>query len=174
MAYIQWFNTVCLEPRDGKNARNGMKMRTVEFTIESPRLDASGQPTVDSNGRAVMNTILMTQPLAAVVDHPLFGPDSLEVEFEMEISTSAMDTTSSAREATVEAEASANFFFASARTKTTAKVSSKSESVRKTDTSARYHVRATGKSKPMPEGMNKTLDLLREIAMKPVVLPKAS
>jgi hypothetical protein len=172
LAYIDWFNAVCLEPdpADPKLKR----MRTVEFTVKSPALDNNGQAVLNTDGTVKTNTILMSQPLAAVVDHPNFGPETLEIELEIEVKTSQMDSTSYSTDTTTETNSSSSRWFwggTSSNTKTTAKVASKSESVRKTDTSARYSIRATGRARGLPEGMAKTLDPLREIAMKPVTIP---
>jgi hypothetical protein len=166
-AYIQWFREACLD-KDGKS-------KMVEFDVETPRLDANGN-VLDADGKlasttgkaAAVDRVRIVQPLAAIVSHPNFMPDTLSISFEMEVTTAEAVETQNAAEIGIEAGGSYGVVTASM----SAKASHSEKSTRSTDTTSRLSIQATGSNHGIPEGMAKTLDLLRELCSKPV--PAAS
>jgi hypothetical protein len=118
--------------------------------------------------KAQVDTVKIIQPLAAVISHPNFMPDTLSIQFEMEVTTAESVETETGAEVGVEASGGWGPISASM----SAKASHSEKSTRSTDTSSRLTISATGSNHGIPEGMAKTLDLLRELSSKPIPVSK--
>ena len=82
--------------------------------------------------------------------------ESIDVSFDMEIKTSSQDT--SAVDASVSAEVSGGFW--GQNYKVSGSVSSKSESTRSSDSSAKYTINAKAKQMEQSEGMSKLCQIM--------------
>tara|TARA_R110002020_G_scaffold41845_9_gene123018 strand:- start:743 stop:1279 length:537 start_codon:yes stop_codon:yes gene_type:complete len=100
-------------------------------------------------------SVALDVPLLSIINIPSLCVDSIDVEFEMEVS--AQQASKSSTDASAELTAKAGFGCYSASF--TGKVSHHSENSRSSDTSAKYSVSVKGKNEK-PEGLMKVLDML--------------
>ncbi len=98
----------------------------------------------------------ISAPILSLVQIPNFAMESIDVSFDMEIKTSSQET--SATEAEVSAEVSGGFW--GQNYKVSGSVSSKSESTRSSDSSAKYTINAKAKQMEQSEGMGKLCQIL--------------
>ena len=96
-------------------------------------------------------------PLLSIINIPSLCVDSIDIEFQMEVS--AQSANKSSTDASAELTAKAGFGCYSASF--TGKVSHHSENSRSSDTSAKYSVSVKGKQEK-PEGLMKVLDMLNK------------
>ena len=99
--------------------------------------------------------VALNVPLLSIINIPSLCVDSIDVEFDMEVSTqsASKSSTDSSAELTVKG----GFGCWSAQFQ--GKVSHHSENSRKSDTSAKYSISVKGKQEK-PEGLMKVLDML--------------
>tara|TARA_R100000664_G_C2688046_1_gene93270 strand:+ start:60 stop:596 length:537 start_codon:yes stop_codon:yes gene_type:complete len=100
-------------------------------------------------------SVALDVPLLSIINIPSLCVDSIDVEFEMEVS--AQNASKSSTDASAELTAKAGFGCYSASF--TGKVSHHSENSRSSDTSAKYSISVKGKQM-QPEGLMKLLDSL--------------
>ena len=94
-------------------------------------------------------------PLLSIINVPSLCEDTIDVEFEMEVSTQSASKSSTDSSAELNVKAGWGCWSASF----TGKVSHHSENSRKSDTSAKYTVSVKGKQEK-PEGLMKVMDML--------------
>jgi hypothetical protein len=100
-------------------------------------------------------SVALDVPLLSIINIPSLCVDSIDVEFEMEVSTQSSSKSSTDSSAELNVKAGWGCWSASF----TGKVSHHSENSRKSDTSAKYSVSVKGKQEK-PEGLMKVLDML--------------
>lgn len=150
-SYADFLQTVCI--RDGKAVQ-------LTFDYQETVVDQEG------NYQGILQRT-MSVPLMAAIEHPNICIESGSVAFELEVTASEAE--SSSTEAGVELEASVGWGPISA--KITGRVSHKSEQTRKTDTRAKYSFNTQLKRQPAPEALLRVIDFLTDAATKPVTLP---
>lgn len=117
----------------------------------------------DDSGVTHQRTIEL--PMIAVLPLPSFGVDRLTVDFDVRIDAGESDSASSGKE--LGGELGVGYGPLSVKLK--GAVSSKSEQVRKSDSSARYTVHMEASRQPMPEAFNRIID-----ALVAEIMPKRS
>ena len=100
-------------------------------------------------------SVALDVPLLSIINIPSLCVDTIDVEFEMEVSTQSACKSSTDSSAT----ASASVGWGCWSAKFEGKVSHHSENSRKSDTSAKYSVSVKRKQEK-PEGLMKVLDML--------------
>jgi hypothetical protein len=132
----------------------GYTARTVDFKFKSPVTDKKGNTTLADNDLNV--------PLLSIVNVPNLSVKKATVDFSMEVKSSSQDTTSAKTDANVSTHAKYSAWWSPVSVEMTASVSTsnKSESVRKTDNSAKYDVHVEARDDGPPEGLMKVLDIL--------------
>ena len=98
---------------------------------------------------------MLDVPLLSIINIPSLCVDSIDVEFNMEVSTQS--STKSSTDSSAQVNASAGFGCWKASFE--GKVSHHSESNRSSDTSAKYTISVKGKQEK-PEGLMKVMDML--------------
>jgi len=97
----------------------------------------------------------LNAPLLSIVNVPSLMVDTIDVDFQMEVS--AQQASNNSTEVSAEVKASGGF--ACWKASFTGKVSHSNSSNRSSDSSAKYQVKVHGKQEK-PEGLNRMLDLL--------------
>ena len=100
-------------------------------------------------------SVALDVPLLSIINIPSLCVDTIDVEFEMEVSTQSASKSSTDSSAELSVKAGFGCWSASF----TGKVSHHSENSRKSDSSAKYSISVKGKQEK-PEGLMKVLDML--------------
>ena len=100
-------------------------------------------------------SVALDVPLLSIINIPSLCVDSIDVEFEMEVSTQSASKSSTDSSAELNVKGGFGCWSASF----TGKVSHHSENSRSSDTSAKYSISVKGKQEK-PEGLMKVLDML--------------
>lgn len=141
---------------------------TLDFLERVCSLSGDGDTSVLQNGvlsfplerfdqdSGKMVTQKVSAPILSLVQIPNFAMESIDVSFDMEVKTSSQDTSSV--DATVSAEVSGGFW--GQNYKVSGSVSSKSESTRTSDSSAKYTINAKAKQMEQSEGMSKLCQIM--------------
>ena len=146
--YADFLLTVCI--KDGKAI-------AVEFDYD--------QTLVDTQGKLVgTSTKRMRIPLLAAITHPNVCIEDGSIDFELEVSQSAEEKSTTDAEASLEA----SFGWGPFSVKVTGKVSHHAEQTRKTDTRAKYSIHVQAKRQPPPEALMRVIDFMTDAAVKPV------
>ena len=128
---------------------------TAQFITEVG-MDSSGNTkSVTFNYEDGSKDVKLDVPLLSIINIPSLCVDSIDVEFNMEVSTQSSNKSSTDSSATVNASCG----FACWKAAFEGKVSHHSESNRSSDTSAKYSISVKGKQEK-PEGLMKVLDML--------------
>ena len=128
---------------------------TAQFITEVG-MDSSGNTkSVTFNYEDGSDDVKLDVPLLSIINIPSLCVDSIDVEFNMEVSTQTSSKSSTDSSATVNASCG----FACWKASFEGKVSHHSESNRSSDTSAKYSISVKGKQEK-PEGLMKVLDML--------------
>ena len=99
--------------------------------------------------------VALDVPLLSIINIPSLCVDSIDVEFDMEVSTQSASTSSTDSSAELTVKGGVGCWSAQFQ----GKVSHHSENSRKSDTSAKYSISVKGKQEK-PEGLMKVLDML--------------
>jgi hypothetical protein len=143
-AFARFFQDVCiLEYRS---------VRMMEFLWSRLELDADGNPTGESL------KMLLQMPFFAGIPLPSFGVERVEVDFELEINS--VEQTKSATDSEVAAKV--KYGFGPWGVSVQGKVSHHRESLRKTDTRAKYHFKVEAARQPIPEALSRVIDHMLE------------
>tara|TARA_R110000824_G_scaffold395925_1_gene597042 strand:- start:687 stop:1232 length:546 start_codon:yes stop_codon:yes gene_type:complete len=135
--------------------QKSLAQTTTQF-IEEVGLDKDGKAkSVTFSYQDGDEVVALNAPLLSIVNVPSLLVDTIDINFQMEVTT--QEGSKSSTDASAEVDASVGFACWKASFK--GKVSHHSESNRSTDTSAKYNVAVKGKQEK-PEGLNKILDLL--------------
>lgn len=152
-AYADFLLQVCI--KEGKAV-------AVQFEYDETLVNEKGE----FQGTIVKN---MRIPLLAAIAHPNICIEEGTVDFEMEISQSASDESSTEADATLSASCGWGPF----KVELKGRVSHKSAQTRKSDTRAKYSIHTSVKRQDPPEALMRVIDYLTDAATKPVVLPSA-
>ena len=128
---------------------------TASFITEVGMDDKGNTKTVTFNYADGPKTVALDVPLLSILNIPSLMVDSIDIEFNMEVSTQS--STKASTDVSTKVNASAGFGCWKASFE--GKVSHHSESNRSSDTSAKYTVSVKGKQEK-PEGLMKVLDML--------------
>ena len=128
---------------------------TAQFITEVGMDDKGNTKSVTFNYEDGTEEVKLDVPLLSIINIPSLCVDSIDVEFNMEVSTQNSTKSSTDTSATVNASCG----FACWKASFEGKVSHHSESNRSSDTSAKYTVSVKGKQEK-PEGLMKVLDML--------------
>ena len=148
-----FINNVGLE-KDGDN----LKARTVDFKYQKPVkntvTNADGSETVTWDKQDMDLQV----PLLSIVKAPNLQVKDVEINFNMEVKSSAASSNETDSKASVDASWSGW----GAKVSFHGSVSNKNTSQRSSDTSAKYEVKVLAKDDGAPEGLMKVLDILGE------------
>ena len=128
-----------------------LKTRQVDFHFHKP------MPSPDGTSIAQAQ-VDISVPLLALVPVPALLIQDVEIEFNMEVKSSATSKSSTDVGADVTASVGFGPFSASMH----GSVASHNEQTRASDNSARYHVKISAKQAETPEGLSRVLDMLRD------------
>ena len=129
---------------------------TTASFITEVGMDSSGNTkSVTFNYDDGTEKVVLDVPLLSIINIPSLCVDSIDIEFNMEVSTQSSTKSSTDSSATVNASCG----FACWKASFEGKVSHHSESNRSSDTSAKYTISVKGKQEK-PEGLMKVLDML--------------
>ena len=128
---------------------------TAQFITEVGMDDKGNTKSVTFNYDDGSEKVVLDVPLLSIINVPSLCVDSVDVEFNMEVSTQSSTKSSTDSSATVNASAGFGCWKASFE----GKVSHHSESNRSSDTSAKYTISVKGKQEK-PEGLMKVMDML--------------
>lgn len=156
-----------------------LKTRQVDFSYKQPMDDmeteddgsgnmvpkgtGAGSPT----GTLSQSEVSVSAPLLAILPIPALLVQDVEVEFNMEVKSSA--TNKSSQDAS--ASTSASFGWGPFSASVQGSISSHKEQTRKSDNSAKYHVKVSAKQADTPEGLSKILDMLSKSITPHTVKP---
>ena len=128
---------------------------TAAFITEVGMDDKGNTKSVTFNYDDGSEKVVLDVPLLSIINVPSLCVDSIDVEFNMEVSTQSSTKSSTDSSATVNASCG----FACWKASFEGNVSHPSESNRSSDTSAKYTISVKGKQEK-PEGLMKVLDML--------------
>lgn len=148
--YIREIGLQEIEQSD-ENAPPLFKTRQVDFHFNKPIPSPDGTEITQAQ-------VDISAPLLSIVPIPALLIEDVEIEFNMEVKSSVQEKESSKKEAGFEASVGWGPFKASMH----GSVSSHNEQTRKSDNSAKYHVKVSAKQADTPEGLSRILDMLRD------------
>ena len=132
--------------QDGDN----MKARTVDFNFKRPVNHSDGTMSQEESALSV--------PMLSIVNVPNLSVTKVNVDFNMEVKSSKVETKEKEVSATV--KASYKSWYSPVSASFSGSVSSKDSSTRKTDNSAKYAINVQAEDRGAPEGLLKVLDML--------------
>ncbi|WP_224728177.1 DUF2589 domain-containing protein [Francisella sp. SYW-2] len=154
-SYVDFLTSVCI--KDGK-------AEAVEFSYEETLVDESGSPVLNDKNEPQVLTKHIKVPLLAIVSHPNITIEEGTIDFEMEVSQSASQSSSTEAEASLEGGINWGVFSVSVK----GRVSHKSEQTRSTDTRAKYSIHTKFARQGPPEAMMRVIDYITNANSKPI------
>lgn len=130
---------------EGKDADK--KTRVLDFTINRP---------VEENGKINMVAQKVEAPFIGLVPIPALLIDRIDVDFQMEVTESNTEKSSTSTE--ISSSISAKWFVVKADI--SGKVSSSRENTRSTNQTAKYQIHVTASQQPQTEGLSKLMDVM--------------
>lgn len=146
--YADFLLSVCI--RDNKAV-------AVEFDYDQTLVDTQGKLLGVSQKK-------MHIPLLAAITHPNICIEDGSIAFELEVSQSEEEKSSSDTSGELEGK----FGWGPFTMKMSGKVSNHQEQTRKTDTRAKYSIHVSARRQPPPEALMRVIDFLTDAAVKPV------
>lgn len=150
-AYADFLLGVCI--KDGKAV-------AVQFDYDETLVNSEGK--VSGVAQKTMRI-----PLLAAISHPNICIEEGSIDFELTVSQSLEEHSSTSAEGGFEAKIGWGPFSVSMH----GSVSHKSEQTRKTDTRAKYTIHVSAKRQDPPEALARVIDFLTDAATKPTQLP---
>jgi len=129
--------------------------RTASFRFKRPVDDPSG------NGGIAEEEVELEVPLLAIVKVPNLSIATVDVTFDMSVSSSTSATETDDKKANLSATASVGWGVFSAKVTVSGSVATHKENTRKSDNSAKYHVSVHAEDNGMPEGLARVMDILQ-------------
>lgn len=124
--------------------------RLLSFALERPVEGA------DENQRIRVNA-----PFLGLVPLPALLIDDVQIDFQMEVTTTETSTAKSSAEAETKVESSFRFgCFAKGTVNINGKVTSSRENTRSTNQTAKYQVHVSARQQPPTEGMSRLMDIM--------------
>lgn len=131
---------------DGKDK----KARLLEFNLQRP-----------IEGSTTKQEIAVQAPFLGLVPIPALLVDDVQIDFQMEVTTTETSTEKQNNEASVQAESSFKFgCFAKGSVNVNGKVSSSRENTRSTNQTAKYQVHVSARQQQPTEGLSKLMDIM--------------
>ena len=121
--------------------------RTVDFNIQRP---------IVKDGEMTMQTQKVTAPFIGLVPIPSLLVDHVDIDFQMEVTDTKVNKSSTS--ADIEAKASAKWFVFHADIN--GKVSTSRENTRTTNQTAKYQIHVSASQQPPTEGLSKLMDIM--------------
>jgi len=145
----------------GPDNKPVLETRQVDFSYIQPMQQNSaereGETDNPGDGHSLTQAkVDISAPLLAIVPIPALLIEDVEVEFNMEVKSSVQSKSSHDESV----KASASFGWGPFSASVQGSVSSHNEQTRKSDNSAKYHVKVSAKQAETPEGLSKILDML--------------
>tara|TARA_R100000808_G_C2135763_1_gene144124 strand:+ start:1233 stop:1769 length:537 start_codon:yes stop_codon:yes gene_type:complete len=137
------------------NGQKALAATTAQFITEVGMDDKGNTKSVKFQYEDGTEAVALDVPLLSIINIPSLCVDTIDVNFDMEVSTQTASKSSTDSSAELSVKAGFGCWSASF----TGKVSHHSENSRKSDTSAKYSVAVHGKQEK-PEGLMKVLDML--------------
>ena len=143
LASVAWdyYQKIAYEDKDGT------KTRMLKFSINRP---------VEQNGKMELLSQTIEAPFIGLVPIPSLLIDRVDVDFQMEVTDTNVNKTSSAAEAS--SKISGGWWMVKAEI--SGKVSSSRENTRTTNQTAKYQVHVTATQQPQTEGLSKLMDIM--------------
>lgn len=126
------------------------KARTVDFSFQ--------RPVNNEDGSVASETANLSVPLLSIVNVPNLSITEANVNFNMEVKSATVDKSEKAASATV--SASYKSWYSPVKASFSGTVSTKNQSTRTTDNTAKYEINVKAQDKGTPEGLLKVLDML--------------
>lgn len=140
----------------------GKKPRLLELNLQRP-IEGAMQP----------QEVKVQAPFLGLVPLPSLLVDDVQIDFQMEVTTS--ETSKEQRNSSVDTSASSSFkfgCFASGSVNVNGKVSSSRENTRSTNQTAKYQVHVSARQQPQTEGLSRLMDILAS-CVEPLPNPNA-
>lgn len=155
-----------MPPGKGDEDKGFGAPRTAKFTFNRPVeiliTDSNGKSGNSNPVRTIQEEqVELEVPLLAIVNVPNLSITTVDVTFDMEVKSSFSTTKKEDSEAGFAGEAKVGWGIFSAKVSVHGKVSSHSETTRKSDNSAKYHISVHAEDRGMPEGMARVMDILQ-------------
>ena len=135
--------------------QKALAQTTAQFITEVGMDKNGNTKSVTFNYEDGSEKVVLDVPLLSIINIPSLCVDTIDVEFDMEVSTQSASKSSTDSSAELNVKAGFGCWSASF----TGKVSHHSENSRSSDTSAKYSISVKGKQEK-PEGLMKVLDML--------------
>jgi len=137
---------------------DGLKARTVAFNYQKPVKNTTTDKDGNTTDTWSKQDMSLDVPLLSIVKSPNLQVKDVEINFNMEVKSSAASSNETDSKASVDASWSGW----GAKVSFHGSVSNKNTSQRSSDTSAKYEVKVLAKDDGAPEGLMKVLDILGE------------
>lgn len=126
------------------------KARLLEFNLERP-----------IEGSTTTQKIAVQAPFLGLVPIPALLVDDVQIDFQMEVTTTETEKTEEKKDVDTKAEASFKFgCFARGSVNINGKVSSSRENTRSTNQTAKYQVHVSARQQQPTEGLSKLMDIM--------------
>ena len=149
-----FINNVGLE----KDKNGDLNARTVNFKYQKPVKNTTTDKDGNTTDTWSKQNMDLQVPLLTIVKAPNLQVKDVEINFNMEVKSSAASTNENAQNASVDA----SWKGWGAKVSFHGSVSNKNTSQRSSDTSAKYEVKVSATDDGAPEGLMKVLDILGE------------
>ena len=149
-----FINNVGLE----KDKNGDLNARTVNFKYQKPVKNTTTDKDGNTTDTWTKQNMDLQVPLLTIVKAPNLQVKDVEINFNMEVKSSAASTNENSQNASVDA----SWKGWGAKVSFHGSVSNKNTSQRSSDTSAKYEVKVSATDDGAPEGLMKVLDILGE------------
>lgn len=124
--------------------------RLLNFKLDRPVEGTTGTQQVE-----------VRAPFLGLVPLPALLIDTVQIDFQMEVTTVEQETEKSSKEGSVSASSNFKFgCFASGSVNVSGKVTSSRENTRSTNQTAKYQVHVSAHQQPPTEGLSKLMDIM--------------
>ncbi|MCG8577672.1 MAG: DUF2589 domain-containing protein [Flavobacteriales bacterium] len=130
--------------------------RMVDFSYEKPGKNEEGKPTIE--------VVKIEVPILAIVPIPNLQVNNVDITFDMEVKNSTASKVNKEKEAATNSTVKGILGPVGFDVNITGSVSSKSESTRSSDSSAKYHIEINAQNMGTPEGLSRILDMMNQSA----------
>lgn len=154
---------------DSQIALAGTTTRFIKSLLHE---DTKKPMTVDFSHTVGGKEVMVSAPLLAIVNIPSLAVKNCVIDFNMEVKSATKDTSS--KSVDVNTEINYKSFWSPVSAKINATVSSKNNSERSTDNSAKYTVHVEAIDNGPPEGLSRMLDILQSSIPNPSEIQPSS
>lgn len=153
-AAYTYMTKIGFQQKDGSNDAevDFNKPNLLKFKLERPVETPEGIKT---------SNVEVQAPFLGLVPIPSLLIDKINVNFQMEVTTSAKSEEKKAEESSMKADANFKLgIFGSGKIEMQGKLSSSRETTRSTDQTAKYQINISASQQPQTEGLSKLMDIL--------------